>query len=119
MLHQVLGRNGSDHVPARVEDVEEPAIRGVHIEEQERSRWARVLHMNVPSRFVGVITGETDLVLDLLALLDLDDVVFPLQHSRRYCLPPLSCEEKIDTKTLLSSDSDIQNWMLSKTGINI
>ena len=78
----------------RVEDVEEPAIGGVHIEEQERARWARVLHMNVPSRFVGVITGKTDPVLELLALLDLDDVVFSLQYGRR-------CVDKMPMKVAI------------------
>ena len=50
--------------------------------------------MNVPSRFVCVITGKTDLVLDLLALLDLDDVVFPLQHGRR-------CVDKMPMKVAI------------------
>ena len=106
LLHKVLGRNGSEHVLVRVEDVEEPAIGGVHIEEQERSRRARILHMHVPGRFVGVIAGKTNPVLNLLALLDLDDVVFSLQHGRR-CVDQMPMKMAIGIGLPAKQDVDV------------
>ena len=76
------------------------------LKRQERARWAGVLHMNVPSRFVGVITGKTDLVLDLLALLDLDDVVFPLKHGRR-CVDKMPMKMAIGIGLPAKQDVDV------------
>ena len=71
--------------------------------------------MNIPSRFVGVITGKTDLVLDLFALLDLDDVVFSLQHGRR-CVDKMPMKVAIGIGLPAKQDIDVTVWPRREDG---